>query len=144
MPTAEHTVTINRSAGDIFDYLADGANNPQWRPGVVEIHATNDTAGGGPSYRQVLRGPGGRKIAGDYRVTIYDRPTTLAFEVIAGPLRPVGTFELAPIGPTATSVTFRLSARPTGVMRLAVPMIVRQVRAETRNLDHLKTRLENP
>jgi uncharacterized protein YndB with AHSA1/START domain len=144
VPEAEHTVTIARSTEDVFDFLADGTNNPRWRPAVLEIHATGDTAGVGASYRQVMRGPGGRKIAGDYRVTTYDRPTTLGFEVTAGPARPVGTFQIAPTGSGSTSVTFRLSAAPTGIMRLASRMIVKQMRAETRNLDNLKVQLEKP
>jgi hypothetical protein len=76
--------------------------------------------------------------------TTYARPKTLSFEVTAGPLHPVGIFELAPTGAGSTHVTFRLSATPTGFMRLMPPMVVKQMRAETRNLDNLKTRLENP
>jgi uncharacterized protein YndB with AHSA1/START domain len=140
---AEHTVTIGRSAEDVFDYLADGSNNPRWRPGVVEIRRTSDTAEGGATYRQVLRGPGGRKIAGDYRVTTYDRPGRLDFQVTAGPARPCGTFELTPDGPARTTVTFRLTVKPTGITRVFTPMIARQMQIETRQLDNLKDRLES-
>jgi uncharacterized protein YndB with AHSA1/START domain len=142
MAQAEHTVTIHRSAEEIFDYLADGTNNPHWRAGVLEIEPTGDVTGAGATYRQVLRGPGGRRIAGDYRVTTYDRPNTLAFEVIAGPARPKGIFQLAPIDATSATVTFRLSATPSGIMRLMTPMIAKQMRVETRQLDNLKARLE--
>jgi uncharacterized protein YndB with AHSA1/START domain len=140
---AEHTVTIGRSAEDVFDYLADGENNPRWRAGVVEIHRTSETAGGGATYRQALRGPGGRKISGDYRVTTYDRPGRLDFQVVAGPARPSGTFELISDGPTSTTVTFRLTVNPTGVARLLTPMIARQMRIETRQLDNVKDVLES-
>jgi uncharacterized protein YndB with AHSA1/START domain len=140
---AEHTVTIGRSVEDVFDYLADGTNNPRWRAGVVEIHRTSETAEGGATYRQVLRGPGGRKIAGDYLVTTYDRPGRLDFEVTAGPARPSGTFELASDGPNSTTVTFRLTVNPTGITRLLTPMIARQMRIETRQLDNVKDRLED-
>jgi uncharacterized protein YndB with AHSA1/START domain len=144
VPEAEHTVTIDRSAEEVFDFLADGTNNPKWRPAVLEIHATGGTTGVGASYRQVMRGPGGRKIAGDYRVTTYDRPTTLGFEVTAGPARPVGTFQIAPTDSGSSCVTFRLSATPTGIMRLMSRMMAKQMRAETRNLDNLKAQLEKP
>ena len=143
MAEAEHTVTIRRSAEDIFDYLADGTNNLRWRPAVVAIEPTGHATGTGATYRQVMRGPGGRKIAADYRVTTYDRPTALGFEVIAGPLRPVGTFRIIPVDATSGTVTFRLKATPTGVMRIFSPMIAKQVRGETRQLDNLKAQLEN-
>jgi uncharacterized protein YndB with AHSA1/START domain len=142
VPQAEHAVIINRSASDVFDYLADGCNNPQWRPGVLEIERTSPEVGVGATYRQLMRGPGGRKIAGDYRVTSYDRPQTLAFAVIAGPIRPEGSFELTPVDDASTRITFRLSASPRGLMRLMSPMIASQMRAEASQLENLKTRLE--
>ena len=142
MTQAEHTVTIHRSPEEIFDYLADGTNNPRWRAGVLEIAPTGTATGAGSIYRQVLRGPAGRRIAGDYRITTYERPTTLAFEVIAGPARPTGTFQVHPIGPDSATLTFRLSATPSGIMRLFAAKIAKQMRAEVRQLDNLKEQLE--
>ena len=37
MAHAENSITINRSAADVFTFLLDGANNPRWRPGVLDI-----------------------------------------------------------------------------------------------------------
>jgi hypothetical protein len=45
---------------------------------------------GGRSAEQLID----RKIAGDYRVPTFDRPTTRGLEVIAEPLRPTGVFEV--------------------------------------------------
>jgi uncharacterized protein YndB with AHSA1/START domain len=139
---AEHTVRIDRSAEDVFDFLADGTNNPQWRAGVLEITRTSAATGPGATYRQVMRGPGGRKIVGDYQVTTYDRPRTLGFQVTAGPARPSGMFELT-AGSDATTVTFRLTVSPKGFTRLLTPMIVKQMRVETQRLENLKAKLEN-
>src|SRR5216683_2753422 len=136
MPHAEHTVTINRPARDVFDYLADGTHNRDWRNGVIEIERVTATNGQGATYRQVLSGPGGRRIDGDYQVTVFDPPTRLEFEVIAGPARPTGVFELSEDNEGATLVRFALDVRPTGVMRLMTPMIARQVRTEVAQLDN--------
>src|SRR5258706_10509821 len=84
MPHAEHTVTINRPARDVFDYLADGTHNRHWRNGVIEIERVTATEGKGASYRQVLSGPGGRRIGGDYQVTVFERPSPLEFLGTAG------------------------------------------------------------
>jgi hypothetical protein len=114
-----------------------------WPLSGIPDQPGGDVTGLGATYRQLLSGPGGRKIAGDYRVTTFDRPKTLGFEVIAGPLRPTGVFEVTP-GPSGeTEVTFRLAAVPRGIMRLMTPMIARQMRTETSSLEVLKTRLEN-
>ena len=142
MTYAEHTVTVNRPASEVFDYLADGTHNREWRTGVLEIERTSAADGEGATYRQVLSGPGGRRIDGDYRVTVFDPPRRLEFRVIAGPARPTGVFELTENTDQTTQVRFALDLRPAGFMKLMTPMITRQVRHEVAQLDTLKALLE--
>jgi uncharacterized protein YndB with AHSA1/START domain len=142
MAHAEHTVTIRRPIGDVFAYLADGRNNRHWRSGVVEIDRTSDADGEGATYRQVLTGPGGRRIDGDYRITKYEPPRTLEFAVVAGPARPTGRFELSESGAGNTNVRFSLDLQPHGAMRLMSGLITKTMRSEVASLDRLKTELE--
>lgn len=142
MPHAENTVTVDRPVGDVFAYLADGTNNPRWRSGVLSIERTSATEGVGATYRQKLRGPGGRPIDGDYRVTAYQPPNLLEFQVTAGPARPTGRFRLAEAGPGRTTVTFSLDLTPTGLMRLMGGMIAKTMRSEVDQLSRLKADLE--
>ena len=142
MPHAEHTVTVTRTPQDVFDYLADGTNNRQWRTGVLEVRQTSADAGKGATYRQVLAGPGGRRIDGDYRITVFDPPRRLEFQVTAGPARPAGVFELTPDAEGSTRVRFSLDLAPAGVMKLITPMITRQMRREVAPLDNLKAILD--
>jgi uncharacterized protein YndB with AHSA1/START domain len=143
MPTAEHTVTIDAPIDQVFAYLADGTNNPHWRPGVQLIERTSPADGPSATYRQVLSGPAGRKIDGDYQITTYDHPHLLEFAVTAGPLRPTGRFELSQPDNARTTVRFSLSATPTGLMRMMGSMIGKQMRTEVAALDRLKTVLED-
>jgi uncharacterized protein YndB with AHSA1/START domain len=146
MAHAEARVTIEKPAREVFDFLADGVNNKRWRSGVVEISRVSGDAvsgeGVGARYRQTLRGPGGRSIDGDYRITACDRPTRLAFEVVAGPARPTGTFLLRPEGPSSVSVTFTLDLQPRGLMRAMAPMVNRQMQKEVAALTELKRVME--
>jgi uncharacterized protein YndB with AHSA1/START domain len=142
MPHAEHTVTVNRPQKDVFDYLAEGTHNREWRSGVLEIERTSAAEGQGATYRQVLSGPGGRRIDGDYRVTVFDPPRRLEFQVTAGPARPTGVFELSENADQSTRVRFSLDLNPSGLMRLMTPMISRQMRREVAQLDNLKVILE--
>jgi hypothetical protein len=139
---AEHTVTIGRSAEDVFGYLADGTRNKDWRNGVLEIERTTETGGQGAEYRQVLAGPGGRRIDGDYRVTVYEPPSRLEFQVTAGPARPHGIFELTENPDRSTRVRFALDVAPSGMMRLMTPMISKTMRSEVAQLDTLNAMLE--
>jgi uncharacterized protein YndB with AHSA1/START domain len=142
MPHAEHTVTVARPPRDVFDYLADGTHNREWRSGVLEISRTSADDGQGATYRQVLAGPGGRRIDGDYRVTVFDPPRRLEFQVTAGPARPVGVFELSENADQSTRVRFSLDFGPTGLMRLMTPMITKTMQREVAQLDNLKAILE--
>jgi uncharacterized membrane protein len=128
-------VTVPRPIADVFAFLADGTNNPKWRPDVTSIQLV-EGSGVGAQYSQTMKGPGGRSIAGDYRITRYDEPVRLDFEVTAGPARPVGSFTLRAVDEQSTEVTFTLDLRPRGLMVLMTPMINKQVRTETANLSN--------
>ena len=142
MPHAEHTVTISRPQREVFDYIAAGTHNGEWRTGVLEIERTSASDGEGATYRQVLAGPGGRRIDGDYQVTAFDRPRLLQFQVTAGPARPAGVFELSESTDQSTRVRFALDLNPAGAMKLMTPMITKQMRREVAQLDNLKAVLE--
>jgi uncharacterized protein YndB with AHSA1/START domain len=142
MPHAEHTVTVARPQTDVFDYLAEGAHNREWRAGVLEISRTSASDGQGATYRQILAGPGGRRIDGDYQVTVFDPPRRLEFQVTAGPARPAGVFELSENADQSTRVRFSLDLHPAGLMKVMTPMITRQMRREVAQLDNLKAILE--
>lgn len=142
MAHAQQTVTIHRPVDEVFAYLAEGTNNRRWRDGVLEIERVSGDCGVGTTYRQVLKGPGGRRIDGDYRVTAFAPPNLLAFEVVAGPLRPVGRYELAAEGAQATTLTFTLDAQPKGIMKLMGPVVGKQMQTEVGHLADLKRDLE--
>jgi uncharacterized protein YndB with AHSA1/START domain len=126
MAHAEQSVTIERPAVEVFRFLADGMNESKWRPDVTDVQPAT-SSGVGAVWRQTMKGPGGRSIRGDYRITRQDEPTLIEFEVIAGPARPTGRFVVAALTPTSTSVTFALDLQPRGLMRLLGSVIARQV-----------------
>ena len=142
MAHAENTVTIARPIQEVFDFLADGANNPRWRPAVIEIRPVANAGRVGATYAQKLKGPGGRPIAGDYEVVAFEPPSHLAFRVTSGPARPEGTYRLAEAGPGNTSVHFSLELKARGVMKLMEPMIKKTMAAEVACLANLKRVLE--
>ena len=138
MAHATATVIVDRPIGEVFAFLADGMNEPAWRPGVTDVsHVAETGTAVGATFKQTMKGPGGRSIPGDYRITRYDQPTRLDFEVIAGPARPVGRFDLRETAASATEVTFTLDVKPRGLMVLMTPMINKQVRTEVGNIANL-------
>lgn len=143
MPEARHQVTIQRPAGEVFAFIADGLNGPKWRTGIVDIALISGT-GLGATYKQGVKGPGGRRIDADYRITAYEPDRHLAFEAIAGPVRPTGDYLLEPT-PGGTDLTFSLQAELGGIKKLLMGGAVQKTMdAEVAATERLKQLLESP
>jgi uncharacterized protein YndB with AHSA1/START domain len=141
VPNAERTIVIDRPVADVFAFLADASNALQWRSGVLELTKKSGD-GVGAVYRQVVRGPGGRRIDADYEITEYQPPTHIAFKTIAGPVRPVGSYDIRSRD-GKTELTFRLSAEISGLKKLLMSGAVQKTMdAEMAGLDRLKRVLE--
>lgn len=141
MPAARNQVTIERPPAEVFAFIADGLNGPAWRSGILDI-AHVSGSGVGATYKQGVKGPGGRRVDADYRVTAFEPSRRLAFEAIAGPVRPTGEYVLEPIAGT-TRVTFSLKAELGGLQRLLMGgMVQKTMDAEVGALASLKRVLE--
>ena len=141
MPSAEDTVTIKRPLHEVFAFIAEKENDPRWRPGVAEIERISGDGTTGTKYRQLVNGPGGRRIPADFEITGYEPGKRLEFRTTAGPVRPEGSFDLVE-GGGATRVTFKLDAELPGTKKLMAPMVSRSMRKEVQSLDRLKRILE--
>jgi uncharacterized membrane protein len=143
MPRAEETVTINRPAGEVFAFIADGANNTRWRPSLLHVEqSTPGPIGVGTVFKQEENGPGGRPIATDYEITAYEPSSRLSFRVVAGPARPEGRYTFEDLD-GSTRVRFELVWEPKGLSKLLSPMVGRQMPREVANLHKVKTILES-
>ena len=142
MPEARHQVTIRRPAADVFAYVADGLNGPKWRSGIADIAHVSGT-GVGATYKQGVKGPGGRRVDADYRVTVYEPNTRLAFVAIAGPVRPEGEYVFEEVE-GGTRLTFALHAELGGIKKLLMGGAVQKTMdAEVQATERLRTVLES-
>jgi len=142
MASATESIEINRPVEEVYRFLADGLNNPKWRPAVINITLVSGAGGAaGAVYRQTLKGPFGR-IHGDYRLVEASPNSRIKFEVVSGPARPVGLFVIEPAR-DGTRVRFSLNFEPKGLMRLMNGMIQRTMEGEVKNLANLKAALES-
>jgi uncharacterized protein YndB with AHSA1/START domain len=141
MPEASNTVEIRRAPAEVFAFLADGENNRRWRSGVLDLRRKSGQ-GRGAIYEQGIKGPFGRRVPADYEITAYDPDRRIGFRAIAGPVRPEGSYELAPID-AGTRVTFTLRCTPRGPAKLMTPMVAKTMRSEVAQLDRLREVLED-
>lgn len=144
MAHAQAAITVNRNTVDVFNFLADGMNNPKWRPNVTEIQKITDgPVGVGTKFRQRLKGPMGRTITHDYEITVFEPGQVLGFRVIAGPARPEGRFMLVG-GEGQTNVEFDLQQPPISFLQKFIDkMIQKKLDKEAAAIGNIKTLLEN-
>jgi uncharacterized membrane protein len=142
MAHAENKILINRPVSQVYNFILDGTNNPKWRPACVDIQrVSNQPDGVGSKFKQGLKGPGGRRIDGDYEIVKAEPNKSIEFQVIAGPARPTGVYKFDVAGNT-TYVTFILDYPTKGLQKLMEPMINQSMQAEVATLANLKSYLE--
>jgi uncharacterized membrane protein len=141
VPTAKHSVIVKRPIAEVFAFMSDGENCPQWRSGVLDIKRVSGE-GLGTRYAQGVRGPMGRRIAADYEISAYEPNDRIEFQTTAGPVRPHGRYDFETLD-GGTRLTFTLEAELTGFRKLLMgSMVQRTMDAEVAALDAVKRLLE--
>jgi hypothetical protein len=123
MKPVESSVVIDRPPEACFAFLADLANDVEWRREWIETKKTTDGPHGvGARYR--LTGAFlGRPVATVYEAIAYEPNRLAAWKAVAGPL-PL-TFSRAFDGVAGgTRVTMRYEGEFRGLLRLAGPIVV--------------------
>lgn len=140
MASASSEIVINCPLEDVFAFLADPENDPQWRSGVLDLKRVSGR-GIGACYSQGVKGPGGRRIPADIEITELTPGETIAFQTVTGPVRPRGRYTLG-AADSGTRVRFELEADLTGLKRLIGPIVQKTMNNEVRQLDRLKRTIE--
>jgi uncharacterized protein YndB with AHSA1/START domain len=134
-------VTIKRPVRDVFAYLADFENVPEWNYAITQTRKTSDgPVGVGTRYVQTRSIP--RPGDEAFEVITYEPEKRLAIRGDIGPFHGVIAYELEPVG-VVTRVMNRVELEARGVARLAVPLAGGRVRdAVAANLGELRELLE--
>ena len=142
MPSAQRTITIDRPPDLVYAFFTDHANDPRWRPNVVEIEPVS-RAPVGKRIHQVIKGPGGRGLGADIEITANEPSARYGFQVVAGPVRPRGDFRFTPAG-AGTEVHFSLEADLSGLKKLLMSGAVQKsMDGEMAGLDTAKRLIES-
>jgi uncharacterized protein YndB with AHSA1/START domain len=140
MPSASSEIVIARPREDVFAFLADPENDPQWRKGVLDLKRVSGS-GIGARYAQGVKGPGGRRIPADIEITELRQGELIAFQTLTGPVRPRGRYVLTAVD-DGTRVHFELKAEVKGLKRLIGPMVQKTMNNEVGQLEQLKRTVE--
>ena len=125
MVHSQRDIEIGQPIDVVFDFLADGANNPRWQPRVVETNRDQDSARAPAltTANQCATHSASRSPP-TTASPAFDRPRSLQFEVTSGgPIRPTGAYQLTSTGPARTRVRFTIECKPRRAIVLAIPFL---------------------
>ena len=141
MAKVETSIVVNRSVGDVFQFISVNENAVQWQPGLLETRITNDVPGVGRAWIDVVQFLG-RRMEVPFQLTDRQVDRKLAFQSMGGPIPMQGSYTFEPSG-DSTQVTFLLTGEPGGFFKLAEPVLMQILQRQWQtNLANLKDVLE--
>ncbi len=80
MTRVQFDITVPRPVEEVYDYVADFRNLPDWDPGIVSSEQTSGSGIEVGSTYRVVSSFGGREVELTYRVTAAERPSRVVIE----------------------------------------------------------------
>jgi carbon monoxide dehydrogenase subunit G len=138
-------IEISRRSEDVFSYVIDPVQFPEWQDGVVSAHRDGDAPLGVGSKTVVTRRVGPRTLPTTEEVVELHPPRNWAVRGVDGPVVGIAKGTIEPLdGGQRSRVTTAFDFEAHGIGKLLVPLVVRrQVRKVLpRNEQTLKEILE--
>lgn len=160
MIKVSHSVMIDRPAKDVFAFIANPENAPQWVSGVHEVKKLSEgPMAVGAKARQVRRFMG-QELGSDFEITHFEPNTRLDVKVTSGPLAGFHVAESVASAPGDIAehaaaakkeqavVTFVGQGEVAGALgklfKLAEPVLARMYERQLQaDMGHLKDLLES-
>lgn len=130
MFTSRVEVLISRPLDEVFAFVSDVRNRPQWDSVDSEELTSPEPIQVGTTVRTRLRSMG-RDYQYTWKIVEHEPPTRMKVESTSGPFPTTLAFQFAGQD-SGTRVEASVTGRPTGVMRLLQPLIARTTQ---QNLD---------
>jgi len=135
-------VVIDRFFSEVFEFVSDVGNNPQWQRGMREAHFTSGPPlRVGSTYAQIATFLG-RRIESRFEIVEFQPGRLVKGSTTISPFPITFTRIVEPQG-TGTRVTAIVEGRPDGIFALVSPIVRRLVAASVRrDYENLKLLLE--
>jgi len=125
----EGTTVIDRPIEEVFNFLADGTNDPKFSPRVLEIKKTTEgPVGVGTVYASTVK-DAGVKTSREFKITEFDPPTRIRWAEVSKNqvTASEGGYDLAREG-NGTRVTIYNVLEGHGIGKLFAPLALRSAR----------------
>ncbi|MFD8207606.1 SRPBCC family protein [Streptomyces sp. NPDC059695] len=127
----EASVEVDRPVEEVFAYLADGRNDPEFSPRVLEITKTPDgPTAVGTVFRSTVK-DAGMKTSREFRITSLDVPRTIRWsEQSKNLITAEGGYDLEPLPDGRTRVRIFNVLEGHGLGRILLGPAVRAARKD--------------
>lgn len=143
MITLDLSTLVDRPVPEIFEFLSNPLNLPQWQKMVATIEQISPGAPAVGARYKVSAEVMGRKIDGQMHITAFEPPHKVGFVNQAGPMRVDITVTLKPVG-SGAKIALHAEGNPAGVFKIAEGVLAGQVKSQMEaNLARLKAALES-
>jgi uncharacterized membrane protein len=144
MAPITHSIEIARPPEAVFDYVNQLDRHSEWQADIVSSKLeTPGPVGVGSRASDTRKTPVGTQTV-TYEVTEHDPPRRAAFRGVDGPVRPLGSVTIEPVGEAGSRLTLELDLKGHGLLGLIVAPLARsQARKQVpQDQQRLKERLE--
>ncbi|MGW6403128.1 SRPBCC family protein [Streptomyces sp. NPDC055134] len=128
----EATFVVARPVDEVFEYLADGRNDPQFSPRVLKIERVPDTPTTvGTVFRSTVK-DAGMKSAREFRITALDAPVKIRWAEVSknSVMAREGGYDLEPMPDGGTQVRIFNVLEGHGVGKLLVGLALSAARKD--------------
>ncbi|MEU4488655.1 SRPBCC family protein [Streptomyces purpurascens] len=128
----EATIEINRPVEAVFDYLADGRNDPQFSPRVLKIERVPDAPTTvGTVFRSTVK-DAGMKTAREFRITVLEAPVRIRWAEVSknSVTASEGGYDLEPVASGGTRVRIFNVLEGHGLGKLLVGLALAAARKD--------------
>jgi uncharacterized protein YndB with AHSA1/START domain len=139
-----NSVEVARRPEDVFAYLMDASQLPEWQEGLISAHTEEEGEPAVGSRLIQTRRVGRRERTMTSELTELVPPRSFAARGIDGPVRAIVKGTVQPLDGERSRVTIELDFEGHGIGKLLVPLVVRRQagREMPVNMRKLKERLE--
>jgi len=138
----DERILVHRPIEEVFTFVSDAKNIPQWQTNVLEARQVPESPIGVGTKLTLVRAFLGRRLEQHAEVVEYEPPTWYAYKSTSGPPT-TGVNRFEPTG-EGTTVTIAFETEMGSVFALAEPLVARSIkRAVEASLGDLKDLLES-
>src|SRR5437660_10200184 len=123
MIKVEKSIVIDRRQEDVFDYVSDHTNAPRWQRGLLEVRRATEGPIGVGTRHTLVRKFMGRRMEANNEFTQYEPNRLVSFKVTSGSVAAQGWYVVEPAGSDRATLPSRIDMRPSGLIRLAQPLL---------------------